>query len=94
MSASPELILIMVGMMLNFPAWKKKGHKVTPERTTHKTNSRVRYYTGETAAAPEHVLFPGTTTGDLQGAVLEAEGLCVSELTVPGCISELAPSLG
>lgn len=35
MSASPELILIMVGMMLNFPAWKKKG-EVTPERTTTK----------------------------------------------------------
>lgn len=52
MSASPELILIMVGMMLNFPAWKKKGHEVTIERTTHKTNSRVWCYTGEAAAAP------------------------------------------
>lgn len=52
--------------MLNFPAWKRKGHEVTPGRTTHKTNSRVWHYTGEAAAAPERVLFPGTTMGDLQ----------------------------
>lgn len=53
MSASPELILMMVGMMLNFPAWKKKSHEVTPERTTHKTRSRMWYYTGEAAALPD-----------------------------------------
>lgn len=79
--------------MLNFPAWKKKGHDVTPGRTTHKTNSRVWYDTGEAAAAPEPVLFPGTSTGDLQQTTLEAEGLCASDLTVPGCISELASPL-
>lgn len=66
MSASPELILIMVGMMLNFPAWKNKGHEVTTERTSHKTNPRVWHCPGEAAAAPGCVLFPGTTTGDLQ----------------------------